>query len=50
LIDEDKLMEALRNPRKAASLVKELSAPTSDHSDLTTVGSESDGANKFSSK
>lgn len=50
IFDEDKLMEALRNPRKAASLVKELSAPTSDHSDLTTVGDESDGANKFSSK
>ncbi|MCX6734395.1 MAG: TIGR04552 family protein [Candidatus Peregrinibacteria bacterium] len=50
LFNEEKLLEALQSPRKASALIKELSVPTPDYSDLTTVGDEEGGANKHSSK
>lgn len=50
LFNENKLMEALIDPRKARALVRELSVTTPNYSDLTTVEDEGSGANKYSSK
>lgn len=50
LLNVDHLMEALRNPERAIVLFKELSEPTVDHSDLTTMGDMDAKSNKYSSK